>query len=90
MPIFKNNSTDMRAKLCEVIRNLYIKFSFLKESEKMTDEDRAYYDRILAVEVSNPDISSSLYQLSDFLYRYYGKRVIILLDEYDTPMQKPM
>lgn len=80
----------MRAKLCEVIRNLYIKFSFLKESEKMTDEDRAYYDRILAVEVSNPDISSSLYQLSDFLYRYYGKRVIILLDEYDTPMQKPM
>ena len=64
----------MRAKLCEVIRNLYIKFSFLKESEKMTDADRAYYDRILAVEVSNPDISSSLYQLSDFLYRYYGKR----------------
>ena len=90
MPIFKNNYTDMRAKLCEVIRNLYIKFSFLKESEKMTDADRAYYDRILAVEVSNPDISSSLYQLSDFLYRYYGKRVIILLDEYDTPMQKPM
>lgn len=70
----ENNYTDMRAKLCEVIRNLYIKFSFLKKSEKMTDADRAYYDRILAVEVSNPDISSSLYQLSDFLYRYYGKR----------------
>ena len=84
----ENNYTDMRARLCEVIRNLYIKFSFLKESEKMTDADRAYYDRILAVEVSNPDISSSLYQLSDFLYRYYGKRVIILLDEYDTPMQE--
>ena len=84
----ENNYTDMRAKICEVIRNLYIKFSLLKESEKMTDADRAYYDRILAVEVSNPDISSSLYQMSDFLYRYYGKKVIILLDEYDTPMQE--
>ncbi len=84
----ETNYTDTRTKLCEVIRNLYIKFSFLKESEKMTEADRAYYDRILAVEVSNPDISSSLYQLSDFLFRYYGKKVIILLDEYDTPMQE--
>lgn len=66
----------------------YIKFSFLKESKKMTEADRAYYDRILAVEVGNPDISSSLYQLSNFLFRYYGKKVIILLDEYDAPMQE--
>ena len=29
-----------------------------------------------------------LHQLSDYLYRYYGKKVIILLDEYDTPMQE--
>ena len=34
------------------------------------------------------DASLSLYQLSDYLYRYYGKKVIILLDEYDTPMQE--
>ena len=32
--------------------------------------------------------ASSLKVLSDFLYRYYGKKVIILLDEYDTPMQE--
>lgn len=82
------NYEDMRAKLCEIIRNLYVKFSFLKDSDVLTDTDRTYYDRILAFEVSNPDISSSLYQLSDFLYRYYGKKVIILLDEYDTPMQE--
>ncbi|MDY2594944.1 MAG: AAA family ATPase, partial [Oliverpabstia sp.] len=30
----------------------------------------------------------ALYQLTDYLYRYYGKKVIILLDEYDTPMQE--
>ena len=38
--------------------------------------------------MDDSDASLSLYQLSDYLYRYYGKKVIILLDEYDTPMQE--
>ncbi len=38
--------------------------------------------------MDNSDATLAIYQLSDFLYRYYGKRVIILLDEYDTPMQE--
>ena len=70
------------------MRNLYIKYSFLKDSEVLSDADRAYFDRMLAVEISNVDATSALYQLSDYLYRYYGKKVIILLDEYDTPMQE--
>lgn len=79
---------DTRAKICEILRNLYIKYSFLKESKVLTDADRAYFDRILELEISNTDATSALYQLSDYLYRYYGKKVIILLDEYDTPMQE--
>ena len=65
-----------------------MKFSYLKDSEVLTDADIAYFERMLAVEISNSDACSALYQLSDFLYRYYGKKVIILLDEYDTPMQE--
>lgn len=84
----ETNYGDTREKICAILRNLYIKFSFLKDSEVLTDTDRAYFDRILAVEVSNADATSALYQLSDYLYRYYGKKVIILLDEYDTPMQE--
>lgn len=38
--------------------------------------------------MSYMDVPMALYQLSDYLYRYYGKKVIILLDEYDTPMQE--
>lgn len=34
------------------------------------------------------EATSAIYQLSDYLYRYYKKKVIILLDEYDTPMQE--
>ena len=38
--------------------------------------------------MSEMDAPMELYQLSDYLCRYYGKKVIILLDEYDTPMQE--
>ena len=82
------NYADARAKICEILRGLFIKYAFLRESEVLTDADRAYFDRILAAEISNADATSALYQLSDYLYRYYGKKVIILLDEYDTPMQE--
>ena len=77
-----------REKICQILRNLYIKYSFLRESEVLTEADRAFFDRILATEISDPDATSALYQLSDYLQRYYGKKVIILLDEYDTPMQE--
>ncbi|MBP3609771.1 MAG: AAA family ATPase [Lachnospiraceae bacterium] len=84
----EGNYTDTRAKICEILRNLYIRFSFVKDSEVLTDADRDYYNRMLAAEISNSDATSALYQLSDYLCRYYGKKVIILLDEYDTPMQE--
>ena len=77
-----------KVKICEILRNVFIKFSYLKDSEKLTDADREYFDRMLAEDIKETDATSSLYQLSDFLYRYYGKKVIILLDEYDTPMQE--
>ena len=75
-------------KICQIIRNLYIKNIFLKESDVLTNADRQYFERILSEDVKDSDMTSSLYQLSDYLSRYYGKKVIILLDEYDTPMQE--
>ena len=80
--------TNARQKLCEILRNIYIKYSFLKDSNVLTDADRAFFDRILDEHTSDSDMTSSLYQLSDYLQRYYHKKVIILLDEYDTPMQE--
>lgn len=79
---------NAKEKICETLRNLYVKYSFLKESDALTDTDRAYYNRMLELEIRETDATSSLYQLSYFLYRYYGERVILLLDEYDTPMQE--
>ena len=76
-----------RAKICEVLTHLYIKCSFLRDSAVLTDKDREYFDRV-SLDMEDSVATSALYQLSDFLYRYYGKKVIILLDEYDTPMQE--
>ena len=84
----ERNYLTTREKICEVLRNLYIQHFFLRESDVLTEADKKYFDRILDVNVRDSDATSALYQLSDYMYRYYGKKVIILLDEYDTPMQE--
>ena len=76
-----------RRKICQLLANLYTHHSFLLESDKMTDKDRDFFNRV-SVDMDDCDATLALYQLSDYLYRHYGKRVIILLDEYDTPMQE--
>jgi len=77
-----------REKICEVLRNIYIKYSFLLESDVLIDADRNFFHQVLEPDMKDSIATSSLYQLSDYLYRYYEKKVIILLDEYDTPMQE--
>ena len=86
--IKETNYDDARERILQIVRNLYIKFSFLKDSHVLEKADKAYFERILGDHVSNPDLTAAIYQLSGYLYRYYGKKVIILLDEYDTPMQE--
>ena len=74
-------------RMRQLLKKLYEKFAFLKEGEYLSDAEKKYYDQMRS-EMSEEDASMALYQLSDYLYRYYGKKVIILLDEYDTPMQE--
>lgn len=77
-----------REKICQILRNLYIKHSYLRDSAVLTDADRIFYEQMLAPGTRESVITTAIYQLSDYLHRYYGKKVIILLDEYDTPMQE--
>lgn len=74
-------------QMCHLIQKQFEKFSFLQKSDKLSDAEKAYCKR-MTEEVSRMDASMALHQLSDFLYRYYGKKTIIILDEYDTPMQE--
>ena len=74
-------------RICQLLKKLYEQNAFLRESDVLSDAEKAYFNK-MAAEMDEVEAPMALYQLSDFLYRYYGKKVIILLDEYDTPMQE--
>ncbi len=74
-------------KIAQVLADVYNSNDFLINSDKLTDQDKKFFkmvDRDMSTDVA----AISLKKLSDFLRKHYGKRPIILLDEYDTPMQE--
>ena len=85
--IKESNYETARSKICQLLVNLYIQHAFLRDSNILTEKDRDYFDRV-SLQMDDSIATMAIYQLSDLLYRYYGKKVIILLDEYDTPMQE--
>ena len=83
----ENMYETTRKKICQLLTKQYNKYSFLLDRGLLGQNDIDYFKRV-SEDMDDSDASLALYQLSDYLYRYYGKRVIILLDEYDTPMQE--
>ncbi len=79
--------TDARKMMCQTITNLYNKYDFLLETGCLNESERSSY-RQVSVNMEDYMAASSLRTLADYLSRYYGKKAIILLDEYDTPMQE--
>lgn len=70
-------------RLKSFISDLYAEFEDMRE--KMNRRDKLKFDKIF-YEEENADYATSLKLLSDYLYKYYGKKVIILIDEYDSPI----
>ena len=78
---------NTRKRICQIIAELYDKYDFLADSGILNENERDYYGKVSA-EMEEYVAADSLNRLSCFLSRYYAKKVIILLDEYDTPMQE--
>ena len=78
---------DMKYKISEVIAELYEQNRYLLEGTLLSENEKSYYNR-MTWSASDAMLSSSLRQMSNFLQRYHGREVMILLDEYDTPMQE--
>ena len=76
---------QVRRKICETVVDLYNYFDFLSEGDLLNSREKEYFAGISS-DMEDAEISISLRRLSGYLQRYYGKKVIILLDEYDTPM----
>ena len=85
--IKQNNYKDAVASIKRGICDEIQKHMFLKDWEGLTDEEK---NNLKSVTYRMDDVTAqeAINNLSNYLSRYYGKKVIILLDEYDTPMQE--
>ena len=80
--------TDMVYKITEVIAKLFEKNRYLLEENILSENEKIYYNNIVPG-MDAGIAAGAISAMADFMRRYYGgKRVIILLDEYDTPMQE--
>ena len=83
----ETNYRDTRAKICQMLADLYTDHSFLLESDALREGDKEFFRRVKA-DMGDVEATLAIHNLTKYLNRYYDKRVIILLDEYDTPMQE--
>lgn len=83
----ENTYIQVRKRICRIIKALYNRFDFLLDRDLLNESEKKDFLHI-SVDMEDNEASYSLKALSDYLFRYYGKKVVILLDEYDTPMQE--
>ena len=72
--------------LCTIIDREIDRHYYLKTSDVLTDEDRTLFTKMLHGQDDN--IEDSIRMLSKLLYKHYGQKVVILIDEYDVPLDK--
>ena len=76
-----------RKAICRNIQKLYNKCDFLLEGDYLNPAEKELFHKI-SPEMENYIASDSIRALTDYLGRYYGRKPLIFLDEYDTPMQE--
>lgn len=87
---------NARSILQSVIGNEAMRFLFLKESSRLSAEEKRQYERLVTIGadgqsqflMSDDVLTDSLFTLCKFLRRHYGQKVILLIDEYDVPLDK--
>lgn len=86
--VFGSCFKDTYSMIEAVIAELYKQHIYLLENPEMMVYDREIFDRIAGKKASGEEIKNSLLFLTRLLGQYYGKTVILLIDEYDVPLAK--
>ncbi len=86
--IKEDNYQDTKSQIYKLLKELYTDYSFLLDSEHLDDTEKEIISQYKADINDTVDASLALNYLSKYLYKHYGKKTIIILDEYDTPMQE--
>ena len=74
--------------LCDIIRNEALRLQYLSSSDRISEEEKKSFKAILRDEYDDSDIRSSLKTLCSLLEKHYGQKAILLIDEYDVPLDK--
>lgn len=79
---------DAYEMLRRILRAEMLRMSFLEESDRISEKEKYSFRRFLDEQDTREDVRDSLKMLSGLLYGYYGRKVILLIDEYDVPLDK--
>ena len=69
------------------VQSLYLEFNFLKNADCLDEEEKRYFSAIASATSTKDDIALAIRNLTIFLERYYHKPIVLLIDEYDAPIQ---
>ena len=78
--------TTAKRMLCAILKNELDRHYYLKTSDALTDEDRTLFTKMLRGNDDN--IEDSIRMLSKLLFKHFGQKAVILIDEYDVPLDK--
>lgn len=86
----EENIEGFKRSLCSIFREALDEFQYLIDEEQFHDGEKAMYEDMLngAYQKNLEECIDTINYLSKLLYKYYGKKVILFIDEYDTPLQE--
>ena len=86
-PIKTGRIDEIKAALKQIVADVYREYRFIMEAQIFHQKDREDFDAV-SKQMDDMTAYTALNRLCSYLYQYYHKNVIIMLDEYDTPMQE--
>ena len=81
------NYDYMIMQMKTIMMDMFYEHKYILESSKIPEGDKQIFNRILNAKATDIDLINSLKTLSKMLYLYYNKPAILLIDEYDVPIQ---
>ncbi len=86
-PIKTGRIDEIKAALKQIVADVYREYRFIMEAQIFHQKDREDFDAV-SKQMDDMTAYTALNRLCSYLYQYYHKNVIVMLDEYDTPMQE--
>ncbi|CAG8631102.1 26300_t:CDS:2 [Gigaspora rosea] len=78
---------SMRSSIRKRISDLYKEHRYILNNEKLYEDDESLFRKILDGTIDNSYLMDALSSISRYLHEHFGKQIIILIDEYDWPME---